>query len=256
MKKRFIALLLCFSVLFAASACDSGESVVTITQPVKVAIGLSSSLDCLAASSYATEKGYELIEYGTRQAAVVAVENGKNDFVVINNHEATEEYLANTDLVWVENTEYKIEYCAVVGAGREGLLSQINGAIKSLESSGILQNIKDAYNKGIPYESSNSSFYKDKLTVLCCPVFENLIYLNEEGTLAGKELDFIWEICNVLCVEPEIRIIKEYDEMFVSLDNGEGDIIISAVEYTPELAQTHLLSEVYNETTFGVYKRK
>lgn len=243
-------------LLVAFASCDSGEAGVVISQPVKVAVGLSSPVDCLAAYDYAMSKGYELVEYETRQAAVVAVENGKADLVIINSDEATDEYLDNMNLQWVENADYKIEYCAVISKDNEVLKSDINNAVGNLKSNGTLQKIKDAYSKGEIYKSDNASLYDGKITVLCSPIFENLLYTEADGTLAGKELDFIWEICNQLSLEAQISVVKEYDEMFSALEQGAGDIIISAVEYTPELENDYLLSDAYNETTFGVYKRK
>ena len=53
---------------FSFSSCDSSESGVVIKQPVIVAVEENSS-EYLAAYDYATSKGYELVEYATRQAA-------------------------------------------------------------------------------------------------------------------------------------------------------------------------------------------
>lgn len=256
MRKKIFALLLSFLLLFSFTSCDSSETGVVISQPVKVAVGVSSSADCLAAYNYAVYNGYELVEYETRQAAVIAVENGKADFVIINSDEATDEYLKSVELQWTENTEYKLRYCAVISKGNEALKSSVNNAINELKVNGTFGKIKDSYVKGEPYESRNASLYSDKITVLCSPVFENLLYTQADGNLAGKELDFIWEICNQLSLEAQISVVTEYDEMFSALEKGEGDIIISAVEYTPGLEKEYLLSDIYNETTFGVYKRK
>lgn len=255
MRKKFIILFLAVVMAFSFSSCDSSESGVVIKQPVIVAVEENSS-EYLAAYDYATSKGYELVEYATRQAAIIAVENGKADYVIINSDEATDTFLENVALQWVENTEYKIEYCAVIGKDNDALKADINNAINNLKANGTMQRINDAYRQGKDYKSEKALLYKDKITVLCSPNFENLLYTEADGTLAGKELDFICEICNQLSLEAQISVVKDFDEMFSALEQGAGDIIISAVQYTPERESEHLLSYAYNETTFGVYKRK
>lgn len=255
MRKKILTLVLVLAVIFSFSSCDTAETGVVITQPVKVAVQ-SSSAEYLAAYDYAIAKGYELVEYESRQAAVIAVENGKADYVIVSSEEATDDFLSSVDLQLVGNTEYKIQYCAVFRKDNQVLKASFNQAISKLKQTGAFDEINSAYSAGENYEPENYSLENEKITVLCCPVFDNLLFMDEKGNLAGKELDFIGEICNELSLEAQISVVKEYDEMFVALEQGAGDIIISAVEYTPELEDDYLLSDVYNQTTFGVYKRK
>ena len=83
-----------------------------------------------------------------------------------------------------------------------------------------------------------------------------MLYYNENGELEGKELYIIKELCKALEVNAQIHVCEEYEAMFQALENGEGNVIISAIEYTPERAEDFLLSEPYSRTTFGVYERK
>ena len=255
MRKKYIVLLLVIAIAFCFSSCDSSEIGVVITQPVMVAVE-TGSVEQIAAYDYAVDKGYELVEYDSRQSAIVAVENGKADYVVMNSNEVTSKLLQSVDLEKLENTDYSINYCAVFRKDSQNLQTSFNSVINKLKSDGVFDKINESYLSGESYRSDNVTLNDGKITVLCCPVFENLIYFDEDGNIAGRELDYIAEMCNALSLEAELVVIKEYDEMFKALEDGKGDVIISAVEYTPELEADYLLSDIYNQTTFGVYKRK
>ncbi len=243
-------------LLFSFSACDSSETGVSVNEPVKVAVGLDDGCAVIAAGEYAVNNGYELLKFETQQAAIIAVENGKADFVILNSDKTTAELINNTELLWVGNTEFKIQYCAVMKQGNDVLASKVNNAINSLKSKDIPKKINKAFFDGVPYESTDSPIGTNSIKVLCSPVFDALLYTDKSGALAGKELEFINEICNELSSEAQITVITEYDNMFTTLEDGVGDIIISAIEYTPELENEYILSDFYNETNFGVYKRK
>ena len=164
--------------------------------------------------------------------------------------------LESVSLSFVENTQYSVDYCAVFRKDSAALQKQFNSAITQLKTDGVFDKINKSYRAGESYSSDNVTLNDGKITVLCCPVFDSLLCFDESGNVKGKELDFISEMCNALSLEAELMIITEYDEMFTALNEGEGDVIISAVEHTAELEADYLLSDVYNQTTFGVYKRK
>ncbi len=256
MKKKVISILLCAAMLFCLSSCDSGETGVVVNEPVVVAVGTEESADYYAALDYTSTNGYELVKYQSRQAAVVAVENAKADYVVINDKTATKEFLENTELQWQENTAYKTEYCAVFNKEDKALKQAFDEAIESLKTEGVFENIQNSHYLGEQYTVDDNAEADGTITVICAPVFDNMLYYDENGEITGCELFVIKELCNKLGVEVELCICQDFEDMFISLEKGDGDVIISAVSYTDERATTHLLSEPYFQTEFGVYKRK
>lgn len=256
MKNKIILLVGVLVLLLCLCSCDSNETGVVIKQPIQVTVGTESSADYYAARDFVSVNGYELLEYQTRQGAIIAVENGKADYVIINSNDATEELLQSADLRFVENTEYEIEYCAVFNKGDEELKERFDKAIEELNKKNIIENINNAFAKGEAYSVEYPKAVDGKLTIICAPVFDNLIYYDEQGDIAGKELSIIKELCRELSVEFEIYVCEDFEEMFLALENGEGDVIISAVEYTDQRAESYLLSEPYSKTQFGVYERK
>lgn len=256
MRKKIASILLCAIMLVCLSACDSAEIDVIANQPVVVAVGTEESAEYYAALDYASLNGYELEKFQARQSAILAVENAKADYVIINDKTATKEFLENTNLQWQENTQYKHEYCAVFNKGDEAFKSAFDNAVQALKEAKVFESIQNAHFQGKSYTVNEAVKTTGKITVICAPVFDDILYCDDNGDITGPELYIIKEICNKLAVDVDFYVCKSFEEMFVALEEGKGDVIISAVTYTDERAVTHLLSEPYSQTDFGVYKRK
>ncbi len=256
MVKRIISLiLLCLIASTFLTSCDSGETGVVINEPVKVAVGIESTAAINAAKHYSEEKGYEIIEYETLQAAVIAVENGVADYVVIDEYIAADSYISTTDIKYFEDSGFSINYCAILRKDSAELHKSVNYAIEELNTDGVLTEIKKCFKSGKNNAIELSGAINGELKVLCAPVFDNLLYFDESGDLVGIEKDIINAIADKLSVTPELIFYDTVEDMFEALENGEGDIIISALEYTDARNEQYLLSPPYNSTQFAVYKR-
>ncbi len=256
MRKKIILALLCIVTLVCTSACDTDEISVIANQPVVVAVGTEESAEYYAALDYTSTNGFDLAKYEARQSAVLAVENAKADYVIISDKAATKEFLENTHLQWQENTPFKIEYSAVFKKGDVELKSAFDNAVQQLKEEQVFEKIQNAQIQGEGYTVNENNETNGQLTVICAPVFDDVLYCDENGEVAGCELYIIKEICNKLNVDVELHVCKSFEEMFTALEKGEGDVIISAVPYNEERTTTYLLSEPYFQTEFGVYKRK
>ncbi len=256
MKNRFISFLLAFGFIFSLSSCDSAEAPVNVTEPVKVAVSTGESSDYLAAREYCTEMGYELIEFDSREAAIISVENGVADYVIINSVAATDEYLSGFDIEYTCNTQVVRNYCAVMTENNKKLHADVNKAIDELKSRGVLDEIYRCQKEGIEYEADFNGTLEGELKIITVPVFEGLIYYDEEGYISGPEFDFIKALCNAMGVNFIVEPSDTFDDAFYSLMQGEGDILISAVEHNERRDEQFLLSSPYASMTFGIYKRK
>ncbi len=254
MSKKLVSVLLVVAFLVALVSCDSEESGVVIEPTVKVAVGTDSASSFLAAQEYTSANGCELLEYDSRESAVISVENGVADYVVISSDEITDEYLSSVSLEWVQDTEYKIEYCAYFNKNNNDLQYCFNQVIKEMKDDGVFESINEAKRKGESYAAESTAEPDGSLTILCAPIFDNRFSYNENGTLVGVEYDIIKEMCNYLDVKAELVIFKDVTAMFSALEKGEGDVVISSLMYTEERATQFLCSDIYAETTFGLYK--
>ncbi len=255
MIKKLLYLFLCFSVVFSFNSCTSEQTGIEIKEPVKIAV-CESSAEMIAGTHDAVLNGYTLEEYSTLQGAIIATQNGKADYVLINSDTATNAFLNNSQLIFHKNIEYKTDYCVVMSKKNEALLTEINSAIRALKKDGTFTAIDEGYRTGEKHTVISGEAPNGKIKILCAPVFDERLYLTADGEPSGCELDYIKAICNYLGKEPDIKFFQQTDEMFVALEQNEDDIIISAVEYTNERAEQYLLSEPYASTTYGLYKRK
>ena len=254
MCKRIISIILVIVFVVSFASCDSEDSGVTVEPPTRVAVGIAYSPEISAAQAYASLNGYELVEYDSRNGAAISVENNVSNYIVINSDEATDEYISSLNLRWVEDTAYKMEYCAYFNKGSEDLQKCFNSAIAEMRTDGTLSSIKQAYKTGEDYKPSANPSPKGKLTILCAPVFDNRFCYNDNGEIVGVEYDIIQELCNYLSVEADIITFTDFSGMFTALEEGRGDVIISSVEYTEKREEQFLCSDIYDETTFGVYE--
>ncbi|MBR0536474.1 MAG: transporter substrate-binding domain-containing protein [Clostridia bacterium] len=253
---RKISVLLVLIILLSFVSCDSAETGVVINNPVEVAYTTEIGAEQFAAKEYATDKGYNTLEFPTRQAAIVAVESGKAEYVIINDNSATEKFISNTKLEFYEYSQYKVDFCAVFNTDDNAFAQQFNGVVNELKGKGTFSKIDEACRKGEPYIVTGATHYKGKIKVICAPVFDGLLCTDEEGNLTGRDLYYIKEICNALSYEVEFIVCENFEDMFTKLENGEGDLIISPVESTSYREKQYIFSEPYSSLHFGVYKRK
>lgn len=258
-KKKYIlsiisCVLICV-IMFSLSACDSKDSGLIIQNEVVVAAA-EKSYSYHAAVDYCEENGYKYNLYDNIYDASVAVVNGKADYIVVSEYEFGKNSFMENSLEFYEKASFSTKYYGVVEKTNISLCKEINNALKTLGENGTLEKAKRNYiNNGILPQVNLTDDYKGELKVLYSPVFDNRLSYNDDGDLVGTDVAILRTLCNYLGYE--VKLIEcEFDEMFFKLHNGEGDIIFSSVEYTPQRAELYLYTDSYDSDIFNVYKRK
>ena len=72
-------------------------------------------------------------------------------------------------------------------------------------------------------------------------------YFDEEGVLTGFNVDLAKSLCEALNVECEVRAV-DWDELFISLDNGEADAAIASIRISEESLSKADFTERYYAT--------
>lgn len=108
----------------------------------KIGVQLSTTGDMYASEDY----GEEFVEqYNKGADAVMALQQGKVDAVIIDN-EPAKSFVAVNDGLKILDTEYAIEdYAACINKENNALLEAVNGALAELKEEGKLQEILDKY---------------------------------------------------------------------------------------------------------------
>ena len=242
-----VVCILCFS-----SCEDDSEVLINKTRYVAV---VSDSDETMAAKVYCDSIGGELSEYASSFDAVTAVRNGKADFVVLNEYEAQSFIDSKCELEFSEKCEYKLEYRAIFNFENKKLLNEFNEAIESLTNDGTFDKIKQSHIKGESFNVPDSSGEKGELVMLCDPIFENRVYYNDENVLMGTDVDIAKTICAYLGYDLVIEV-ADFDTMFLEIESGNADFIMSSAEYTEQRAENFLFSNVYSTLEYNVYTRK
>ncbi len=249
--KRIISCVLCLLFIFNLTSCDeaSENSITEKTIAVKYASGNE-----LAAEDFMSQ-GFTKVTYNSSADVVLAVENRKADYGVLDDFELNSFISAGRNIKKSEDCEYSIDYCAYFSSGNEALRDSFNNAIAELESNGTLERIKSAHLKDENFTNSISDCENGTLVMLCDPSFENRVYTDDDGSIAGLDVDVALEICNSLGYDLEI-VAADFDELFIKLDEGEGDFIITACEVTEEREEYYLSSIPYFTLKYYLIERK
>ena len=248
MKRKVAFLLMALCMLISCASCDSEDQAIsTATTPV---IAVASEKGCiLAAEEYGKLKGYEIMECGSSEDAVVFVENGKYDYVVLD--EFTSIVPEDYNLRLVEECEYSVRYCLGFYGYNQVLQDGINGTIIDLNSDGTIDRIVQNHYAGI--DNNITIGGGDTLRIICSPYYDDRVYFDDDGYICGIDVDIMTAICGQLGYTP-IFISAEYDEMFTMLEEGYGDVVLMIDESSWYDSDKLILSEVYLERSFYVYE--
>lgn len=249
--KRIISFLLCLALIMLFSSCDDESSLAETEKIIAVEYGTADEVAC---EEYVSD-GFTKVTYNSSSDVVLAVENKKADFGVLNEIEINSFSQAGRNIKKKEHCEYSIDYCAYFASGNENLRASFDDAIKFLNENGVFDKIKSSHMQGESFTREKTKRENGTLTMLCDPCFDNRVYTDDNGEVVGFDVDIAREICNYLGYDLEISTV-DFDELFMALENGEGDFIISACEYNEEREKYYLLSDSYFTLDFYLIERK
>ncbi len=248
--KRITSFILCFAFVIGLSSCSEGELLLETEKIIAVKYGSANELAC---EEYVLSN-YTKVTYNSSSDVVLAVENKKADYGIIDEFELKSYINSGRKIKQKEVCEYSIDYCAYFSSSNENLKKIFNEAIGELTENGTFDKIQNAHLNGESYFENKTDNEKGTLTMLCDPHFDNRIYTDDSGDIVGPDVDVAREICNYLGYDLDI-VTADFDEMFVKLQDGEGDFIISACEVNEEREAYYLLSDTYFTLNFYLIER-
>ena len=240
--KKCTFLLVLSLLITSFCSCSQNQSEI-ITQSPKVAYVAGTPAE-KAFNQINSGSKYSGIKYNLIDDAVVALENGKVDHVIINDYDLSLFENAGRKLNVQHTCDYYIDYCMYFTKENEALREKFDYAVIELKNNGVLDEIKSEYIKNGFYENSVSNGESGTIIMLCAPRFENRIYFDENSNLSGIDYYMLKEICAYLDYELKL-VVADYNELFIKLDKGEGDFVAGAIEYTPERDDAYLSGEPY-----------
>lgn len=252
MKRRIISLGLLFVIVALSVSCEKTSVSEVVSGPVVVSFSDAGHIS--AANEYAKAVGGDFVEYSSASDAVVALVNGKADYLVLDEYTGDSFEKQTDNICFYKKCEYNIEYSACFSLANEELCQQFNEAFEALKNDGTITEIKNAAYNNVEYIASEPAKVKGVLTMVCDPVFEHRLYF-ENDEVKGVEVNIAKEVCAYLGYRLVIKT-SGFEDMFLSLDNAEADFIMSCVERTDQRAEHYLFSDVYTTYDYNVYRLK
>ncbi len=238
-------------MILSLVSCDSSESGITIEGERLVALS-SSAEDTVATVDFCEENGYKYTEYNSYEDCLLALENGKAEYIVLNEFEYNSLNLTEDDVTLFDEINCTKSYCAVFSKENEKLYNEFNEAIRLLKENGTLEKVKDGYFRGERIDVFPSCEHKGELTVLCCADFNNRVFYDENGILTGLDIFIAEAVLTYLGYTPNF-LDCSFEDMFSNLQNGDGNVVFSAVEHTDPRVQEYLLTDSYYTDRYCVY---
>jgi len=231
----FVALLLIISMLCGCSQNGNGVIVQKPTVALEAGVSAEKAFEELNAQSE-----YSEIKFNDVFDVVAALENGKTDYAIVDSYQLESLKKYNDVNIRVEKElDYKADYCLYFSLENEKLRESFDFAIKELKNDGTFENIKKAFIQSYEYDNTIIDPVNGKLVMLC--VSDERTY---DGVAFGMDFYMIREITAMLGYELDF-VSVDFDELFIKLENGEGDFVGGAVEFTQERASSYLASESY-----------
>lgn len=248
--KRRLSVLLAVITIFTFTSCD--------TQGVKTdaVIGVAEDTPSSFAIDEFLTDGVSFVKYSTFSEVVLALENGKIDYAVMNDFEIRDAQNSGAELEKVQTAVTTAESYIYFDKGNTELRDAFNSVIKTLSSNGTLEEIKRCHLDGEKYETDYSEDDSDnELIMVCDPSFPDRIYTSDTGEIYGTDVDIAREICCLLDCTLKITTV-DFDEVFTALDNGDADFVMTAAEKTDERCKNYICSDSYFTLNFHLVKRK
>lgn len=249
--KRILSFIISLIFIFTLNACGNSDTVSTESS----IIGATSQSPSVSAIDEFLLSGASPVFYNTASETVLALENGKIDYAVLDEFDFYDFSKNERPIEIVEKAQYSLNSYAYFSADNIELKEKFDSAIETLRENGTIENIKNGYLQKSAESKINTYSFSNSLIMLCDPSFPNRVYTDDNGNILGSDVDIAREICAELGYSLEI-VGADFDELFIMLESGEGDFIMSSAELTEERAAQYLASQPYFTLNFYLVKRK
>lgn len=120
------------------------------------------------------------------------------------------------------------EYCIAVSQENTTLLQNVNTALSDISKSGELAGLISGWLYGTYEYNPSGENYETSLAVAVCPDFWPYAFYDEEGELAGLEIDLIRLICDDLGVGVNFSAFDS-DKLIYMVESGKVSLSIGRI---------------------------
>lgn len=225
----------------------------------KIGVQLGTTGDIFVSDEYESQ-GSTIERYSKGADAIVALNSGKIDAVVIDSEPAKAFVAKNSGLKILDDPFVEEEYAIAVAKENTELKDKINAALKTLKENGTLDAITANYigddTKGkTPYVSpENTERSNGKLIMATNAAFEPYEYV-ENDKIVGIDVDMAQAVCDILGMELEVEDI-EFDSIITEVQTGKADIGAAGMTVTEDRLKNIDFTDSYTTATQVIIVKK
>ena len=205
MKKVLFGILAAAIVLMSAG-CGSGNVPNGVLEPQDVEGKRIGVLSFSASKKYAEAFG-EAVSFSEQDTLLDELKRGAIDCAVMDASKTSGIASKKSGLKILDDTLIEADYCFAVAKENADLTRDINSALQKLSAAGVLSGIHDRYTGGGDFEYTPPEVTSPKgtLTLAVTSDFPPYSYVDEDGEIAGIDIDIARAVCAEIGVTLEIQ---------------------------------------------------
>ena len=217
-----------------------------------IGVQMGTTGDIYATDYEGDDAGTKIERFSKGAQAIMALQQGKVDCVIIDEQPALTFVEANEGLKILEE-EFSLEdYAIAVSKDRPELTEAINGALAQLKEDGTLDNIIANYIGEdtigtFPYESPEDVDRSNgKLVMATNAAFQPYEYYDGDE-IVGIDADMAQAVCDILGYELEISDM-EFASIINAVQSGKADIGVAGMTVTEDRLKNIDFTDTYTTT--------
>ena len=254
--RKSVLLIATMAIILALSSCSSGLAPNAVYSSDDL---MGKTVGVIAGSGTEVYLKTEMENIYIRtcsDAATLSSElvSGEVDAVIADNDTAEFVLKKSSKLRKLDTPLAEDHYCIAVSQENGTLLNNLNSAIAALQKDGTLDSLYDSWfgGDGEYTPVSTSGQFSQTLTVAVSTEYEPYSFYNEDGEIAGYEIDLVTLICRELGVNAEFRVVSA-DKVLYMAESGKVNFSIGRIT---EGEESVLYSESYMTSIQNILVRK
>jgi polar amino acid transport system substrate-binding protein len=255
--KKILVLAVVLTALLQISGCSGGVSANTVFSADDMKdknIGVAkSSAATFFASGYGTLQPYESAE-----TMLVDLKNGVLDCAVMDEALAQSLIRKVSGLKILPQPLVESEFCFAIAKENPDLLEAVNGALKELKESGLLEQIIEGYQPGGSFRYTspeNADLSRGTLTLAVDAVIPPYSFFDEKEQPTGLDIDIARAVCDILNVRLDVSVVPESD-LIITVQYGKADFSMGGVTNNEADAELVVFTNPYTSCTQVIVTRR
>ena len=254
--KRLICAVLCALLIAGLAGCGSvpASGIASRDDVPGSVIGVLSDT---AAVAYAETRG-DVHKYATREQLVSALKSGTVDCAIIDDSIAKRFVRGQLKLELLEEPLISAAFCFAIAKENADLTEAVNGALRQLKDSEVLEDIIDGYFSGGKYvyrSPEDLDRSKGTLTLAVGIDFPPYKVTSSDGEITGLDIDMARAVCDLLGLDMEISVITN-ESLVSAVMHGRAHFALGGLYDSEAGAEMVDFSDPYVTCTQRIVVRK